>query len=521
MKVLLQRAFFLLIVLLLCTQLLVNAQTVKKINVENANSLEFDESVSSGAQRLIGDVIFYHEGTRMYCDSAWLYSKEDRLEAFSNVRIESDSVLLTGYQLNYDAGTRLSVISGNVVMTDPTTVLTTDVLNYDMANKVASYTTGGKIVSTKNDNVLTSQIGQFYSNQKMLYFKKKVRLVNPEYTVNSDTLEYHTATDIAFFLGPTVIVSKENTIYCNYGFYDTQNDISNFEKKARLVSKGQEIEGEVLYYERKSGYGRAQKFVTISDSAQKLVMKGNFAEYFEKKGEMMLTQTPSMEKVMNKDTLFLHGDTLRSYEDSATSNKKIYAYRNVRFYKQDLQGACDSLRYFDEDSIMYFYGNPVIWSEENQLSADTMYLQMANDQPDVLFMKQLAFIASENDSIRYNQIKGKSITGYFNDGELKKIVVNTNGQSIYWAEEEDSTYLGVNMAVSNDMIIYIDSSQVSSITFLGKPEATLYPIDEPAKEDLFLKGFEWLAFLRPMQKEDIFLRPVKPEVPKENQRRIK
>jgi len=498
-----------------------SAQSVKKINVENANSLEFDESVSSGAQRLIGDVIFYHEGTRMYCDSAWLYSKEDRLEAYSNVRIVSDSVLLTGKNLTYDARTRNAVIAGNVVMTDPSTILTTDVLYYNMAEKIASYYTGGKIVSNKNDNVLTSQIGQFHSNDKMLYFKKQVRLVNPEYTVKSDTLEYHTATDIAFFLGPTVIVSKENTIYCNYGFYDTKNDISNFEKKARLVSKGQEILGEVLYYERKTGYGRARNNVVISDTAQKLTMKGNFAEYFEKKGKMMLTQSPSLEKIMNKDTLFLHGDTLRSYEDSSTAYKKIYAYRNVRFFKNDLQGTCDSLRYFDEDSIMFFYGNPVIWSDENQLTADTIFLQMANDQPDVLYMKQSAFIASEKDTSSYNQIKGRTINGYFRDGELYKVLVNTNGQSIYWAEEDDGTFMGVNIASSSDMVIYIDSSKVSSIVFLSKPEATLYPIDEPAKEDLFLKGFEWRAYLRPLKKEDIFLRPVKPNVPKENQRRLK
>lgn len=497
------------------------AQTARKIEVRSADALEFDDKLS-GAQRLIGNVVFEHEGTLLYCDSAYLYDRSNRLEAYSNVRIVGDSVTVTGDRLNYDGETRLADISGKVVrMTDPSTVLTTDRLRYDMQRKVASYTTGGKIESAKNKNELTSRNGQYFSKEKTFYFRYNVQLKNPDYIMKGDTLKYNTASEIAYFPGPTTITSDENIIYCENGYYDTKSDISQFEKNARIESKGQVISADRLWYDRNNGLGKARRNVQIVDTTEKIVLTGHYADYYEKTERILVTDSAMMQQAFAKnDTLYLHGDTLRSVTDTLVDKRLIRAYRKVKFFKNDFQGMCDSLTYSESDSLMRMFGNPVIWNEENQLTADSIRIQLANDELHILYMRTAAFIASEEDSLHFNQISGRHITGYFTDGELRKIDVRGNGQSIYYAADEDDGYIGVNKADCTDMLIHIDSSKVRRITFITKPDATLYPVNELSGKELRLRGFKWLNAHRPIKKEEIFIWREDIPVPSNKRKRL-
>lgn len=476
------------------------AQTGKKISIKSANSLEFDDRVA--AQRLVGNVIFEHEGTLLYCDSAYLFDRENRLEAYSNVRIVGDSVLVTGQNLTYDGKTKIADIFGNVRMTDPSSVLTTNRLQFDNATKQARYTTGGKIISEKNE--LVSQFGMYDSNKRTFYFRKNVKLTNKDYVVKSDTLQYVTPTKTTYFFGPTNIDSKENHIYCENGYYNTKTDVSEFGKNARLDSKKQQIKGDKLYYNRKTGEGRARMNVRISDTAQAVVLTGHFADYNEFSGRILMTDSAVMEKAFGKDTLFLHGDTLRSVLDTVTDKRTLFAYHKVKFFKKDFQGKCDSLSYSEVDSTMRLFRDPVIWNEENQLTADTVRIQLANDQLETLYLRNNGFIGSEEDSVHFNQIKGKNITGYFTKNELSRIVVKSNGESVYYAKDSKDKYIGVNKAICEDMVIYIDSNKVQRILFQQEPKATLYPVNEPLKDEIQLRGFRWLGDHRPKKRADIF-----------------
>jgi lipopolysaccharide export system protein LptA len=135
-----------------------------------------------------------------------------------------------------------------------------------------------------------------------------------------------------------------------------------------------------IYYNRKKSLGRAWKNVRITDTTEAVVLTGEFADYNEKTGQILITEKAVMEKAFGKDTLFLHGDTLRSVLDSVTDKRTLYAYYKVKFFKRDFQGKCDSLTYSESDSLMRLFRNPVIWNEENQLTADTVRIQLANNQ---------------------------------------------------------------------------------------------------------------------------------------------
>jgi len=454
---------------------------------------------------LIGNVVFNHEGTRLYCDSAYFFQLENKIEAFRNVRIRmSDTLNIYGDMLQYDGNTKVAEIYKSVKLIDNQTILTTDYLNYDRNSGIASYNTGGKIVD--KENVLTSKIGHYFTNKKEFFFKKEVLLINPKYTIDSDTLMFNTITEIAYFYGPTNIISKENTIYCENGWYNTKTDKSQFSRNAWLQTKNQHLEGDSLYYDRKNGFGKAFNNVTLIDTVKNIIIKGNYIENSELLKKSMVTDSALAIFVDKGDSLYMHADTLRAKYDTADNIELIQAYHKVKFFRIDIQGMCDSLSFVMKDSLMNMYYDPVLWTDENQLTADTIHLLSGEEKMKEILMRSNAFIISQSDTNQFNQVKGKNMQGFFNKNQLYRVNVKGNSETIYYMKEESSKdLLGINKAVSSDLLIFIKDKQIESITFIKSPEGTLYPVKELAEPDRLLKNFHWRIHQRPKGKMDVFI----------------
>jgi len=185
----------------------------------------------------------------------------------------------------------------------------------------------------------------------------------------------------------------------------------------------------------------------------------------------------------------------------------VLAYHKVRFFRHDFQGKCDSLAYWSKDSTVQMFTEPVVWSDNNQISA--RYIEMVNrsKDPDEVRMKDDAFIISmEDDSVRFNQIKGKNMTGFVRKNKLYKIDVNGNGQSNYYARDKEGI-IGLNKAESSNITIYMENGKVKKIAFIQSPEGELKPLADLEEGDKLLPGFRWLDEIRPKTKEDIFNDP--------------
>jgi hypothetical protein len=122
-------------------------------------------------------------------------------------------------------------------------------------------------------------------------------------------------------------------------------------------------------------------------------------------------------------------------------------------------------------------------------------------------MRNSSFIVSEEDTTRYNQIKGKNMDGYFRDNKLYRIDVFSNGQTIYYPKDDSNEIIGANKADCTDMKIYIEDSKVNRILFINHPEGTLYPDHKIIASEMILRGFQWFIDVRPKDKNDIFKRP--------------
>lgn len=495
--------------ILLFIPILGYAQKASKVEVLNADVFEFLKSGNEQIKKLKGNCQFKQDNTYFYCDSALLYDVRNAVDAYGKVRIvQGDSLQLFGDFLNYDGNTKLARFNKNVKVIHNDMVLTTQVLTYDTKNKIATYPQGGKIVNA--DNILTSTFGYYYANTADAYFRKNVVLTNPKYLLKSDTLKYNSKTRIATFYGPTTITSEEDFLYSEAGTYNTITDIAQFTKNPYYKNGSQTLAGEFLYYDRTKGLGRANKNITFIDTAQKIILKGNKANYNKTTESSVVTDNAYVIVLLDNDSLFLSADTLRSFMDKTMTYRTLIAYHDVRAYKTDLQARCDSMVYTYQDSTMRCYTNPTIWSQNAQMTADFITLELKNGDIDKMNLYNNSFLVMVDtlDTLKFDQIRGKNMFGFFVNNELQLLNVEGNGQSIYYAKEDDKPgeYLGVNKADCSNMAIRFKDNKVQKVNFLVKPDAVFSPLDKVAEEELKLKGFTWRIQLQPKSKESVILR---------------
>lgn len=492
------------LLLLFFLPVLALAQNKKKVDIEHADSMEYSEKVVANAQRLIGHVQIKHNNILMWCDSAYSYTDTNMVDAFGHVHILKDDTLhLYSDFLNYNGDTKWAVASGHVRLINKNITLTTDSMDFDMNRNVGYYTVYGTVRDSAS--TLTSKIGEYYVDEDKAYFKTEVVGYSDDYTISSDTLIYNTQTKVVSIVGPTNIQNEENYLYAEDGFYNTLSGNAQLYRNPEIITKEQNILADSIFYSKLSGDGRAIGNASIEDFANQMIVKGNKIIYNDQKESAQATDSALFMLYTEKDTLFLHADTLKSIPDTIPNEKLIMAYYDVKFFRSDMQGQCDSMVYYSLDSTIQLYTEPVLWSGTNQMTAD--YIEMINrsEQPNLVKMDRNAFIIAQEDSTRFNQIKGRNMTGYIQNNQLYKIDVDGNGQSLYYARD-DNGIIGLNKAQSSNIEIYLQNSKVKKIVFVKDPDGTLMPLLNISESDKILPGFKWLEDVRPQKMSDIFIK---------------
>lgn len=480
------------------------------IHIEHADFMEGSQRFGKNVQALFGNVRFRHLNTLMHCDSAFLYRDSNRVEAYGSIHIiQNDTIHLYGKELFYFGNDEMAKVRKNVRMVNKDVVLTTEFLDYDRRNDVAYYYNGGKI--TSGDNVLTSSWGYYYPKTEEAHFRNNVVATNPEYKMYSDTMKYHTITEVVKIVGPTTIISDRNTIYSEAGYYDTKQNFAQLEKNNSVKGDDQLLTGDTIFYNRNNGFGEVFSRMALHDSANHIIITGNYGYYNEITKRALAIRKAVMMQIQQNDTLFLHADTLRADPIPDSEHRMVRAYRNVKFFRIDFQGRCDSMVYDFRDSINTFYKNPVIWAQENQMTAETIRLFTRNKS---LYKAELinnAFVISMEDSMHFNQIKGKLMTGYIRNNQLYRIDVDGNGQTIYYPKDDD-VMIGVNRAESSNLTLLLEDRKVTSIILRNQPAGNLNPPLILPIESQRLEGFRWLEEYRPKKMSDIFIKD-KPPAP--------
>ncbi len=493
-----------------------------RVEILNADSWEFDADLAPGAQRLKGNVRFRHEGALMTCDSAYLYD-DQRVEAFSRVRInQGDTLFVAGDHLDYSGKERIAMLDGSVSLRNSDMELTTPALVHDMRSGISTYDQGGRIVQHEGGNSLRSRNGTYLSAERLFIFSRRVRVYHPERTIRCDTMHYTTDTEIARFFGPTTITqTKDSTVLTTRrGTYDTRNELARFTRRSSVRSKERLLEGDSLHYDRHSGLGLAWGNVVVTDTTSGMVALGHYGQHDERNDASIITGNAELRLRMGADTLFLHGDTLFTQQivvtDSAGNSlegKRIVSRRGVRFFKEDMQGVCDTLVYHGTDSLIRMYHRPVLWNGNDQITGDHIRITLRDGRAHRLYVEENAFMMSLVDSVHFDQVTGSMMTGFFADNELRRLLVEGNSRTVYFTREEKDgkeEMIGVNRADCSHIEMVMEDGKVSTVTFLEKPDAVLYPMDKVPPEELRMKGSNWRIEERPVDRHDIF-RSVRPK----------
>ena len=493
------------------------AQEKERVKLERAEYLENGERNGERFDKLIGNVAFSQKQTRIFGDSAFFYRQKNLVEIFGRVRVlEGDSITITGKKLIYDGNTRIAQMRENVVYRDPSMRLTTEYLDYNMVDHLAYYYDNGRLVT--ENNVLTSIKGYYDTQARFASFKDSVILKNPDYTVEADTFQFNTVTEVAYFLGPTLITSRDGTILNagEGGEYDTRQEISNF-SGAEVETPKYILNGEELYGDKLKEFYTATTNVTLLSKDENVIISGDFGKYWKSDGLTKVYGNALMKKVFANDTLYLSADTLISIEDSIPSKERLLAYNNVKIYKTDLQGKADSLSYRTADSLIYLYDDPVLWNEENQMEADTIYLLVANGEISKMFMDTKAFVTAATAEENFNQVKGRHMIAHFDVGKLNRVDVNGNGESVYFELEGDTLVMGMNSVICSNMKLLFEDQNITNIVFYS-PDGSFVPFHEIRPSDTKLEGFNWRIGERPTRNSVLRIQPQTPTVPEEFQK---
>ncbi len=465
----------------------------------------------SGAHRLVGTVNFVYQGNTMYCDSAHYFDKQQRVKAFGKVHIVKDAINLYCDSLDYNGKTKKAKLWGHVRVRDQEYKLSTDSLDYDAKKGRATYTNWGKIESISSKEVIKSKIGYFYPDTKDFFFSGKVQYKNEELSMTTDTLQYRYAKQLTQFYGPTTILRGDTKIFCERGWFNVATQEGSLIKNAWVKQEARTMIGDTLLYQPQLGKSIGKGHVEIHDTLEKTIFYGDYAVNSDTTHNQFLRGHVLARKVNGKDTLYVHADTLFNQND--TLNKGLYtkAFHNVKVYNSTVQAVCDSLYMNQQPKVLNLFYSPILWSRNAELKGDTMRVFLNDSVIERVEIRTKSCVVMELDSgTYYNQVAGQFINAYFQKNELIRTDVRGNAQTVFFPEEELKTDTlvtvkrkGMNRLYSSDINIYLDSGEVTGITYLEKPDGVFYPMNQINKDEQFIPSFKWNPMLRPKSWEEI------------------
>lgn len=477
----------------------------QNVILEQCDLLSFDKSNGSEYQVLKGNVRFRHGSALMYCDSAYFYDN-DSFDAFGHVKVVDGSSTMSSEKMFYDGQTTLMKVRGNVVAVNNGTTLNTNSLDFFRDKNYGYYVGGGKIVDA--DFTLVSDKGYYYPSSKNYFFKNNVEVNHPDYIIKSDSLQFNNESGKMVLVGPSYIYEKERTIYTTNAWMNRNTQEGKLYDYSIVTTKdGQRLTADSIYYNGDNKLAKAYHNVEAQDSSQKLIARGNYGEFNGKdKSNGYMTDGAYVIDYSEKDSLFLAADTIYGIEVDSSRNE-IRAYSHVKFYREDMQGKCDSMVYSSNDSILAMYGSPVIWSEESQLTGVQINIYFKNEKADYIHITKDAMIVQYEAEDMYNQLSSKESKAYLKNNRMTRMEMLGNANSIYYSKDDRDALIGVNKANGDAMTIYMkNSKKVEKIVMTPDSEGVLYPPLKVPEEEKKLPRFTWLEDKRPKTKTDIFVK---------------
>lgn len=477
-----------------------------RIILVHADKLHYNIMQNPNANILNGNVEFAHGNVKLYCDSAYFYKETNSFEAFSHVKmLQGDTLSLTGDYLKYDGDAQIAEARHNVHLKHRGSLLITDSLNYDRLYDLGYFFDGGKLFDGKN--TLVADWGEYSPKTREAVFNYHVKLTNDRFTLTSDTLHYNTLTKMTHIVGPSNIVSGGNRIYTERGYYDTEKDYAELFDRSIVINGESTMTGDSMYYDKQNGKMRAYRNIIYNDKKSKNLLTGDYCEYDDTTGYALATNNAVVRDYSSADTLYMHADTFKIFTYNIRTDsvyRLVFGYHKARAFRTDVQSVCDSLKYDSKAKRMTMYGNPIVWNNNQQLLGEEIQVFMNDSTVDSAHVKRQALLAQQLDTVRYNQVAGREMFAYFRDGQMTWSKVVGNVDVAYYPYDSDSVMIGLNRMQTSELRMYMKDRKMNHM-WSAPANGTMYPLSLAPEDQYYLKNFAWFDYIRPKNKDDIFV----------------
>ena len=510
----------------------VTKDTLRTIQIVRGNSMRHMTIDSlTQLETLSGDVILKEGLTTFYCDSASLNKATNVLESFGNIHInDNDSIHTYAQYLKYIGNERKAYLKKKVKMVDRKGgVLLTDDLDYDLRTGIAKYTNGGQI--TNENTILNSKDAVYYADTRDVYFKKNVHLVDPKYDIRTDSLQYNLNASIATFIAPTHIISRDGVVDTRSGTYNLKTGEAIFFERTSFRDSTRFMIADKILRDEKSGILQMEGNAKLVDSVNKVTVTGNQVFIDTKLNSFLATRKPVMILYRNGDSTYIAGDTLFSglkkydslerkmvtrgdtlkktmavsLEKKDTSVRYFLAFYHVRIFNDSLQSVSDSLHYSTTDSTFKLFGQPVVWNGKTQVTGDTIYVFTEQQKAKRLYVFNNGMIINMVGPYLYNQVGGRTLNGYFTNGEIDFVrVKGSPAESIYYPQDNDSAFVGMNRSSGDQIDVYFVGKELKKVKIVNNVDGILYPMRQIPADQKLLKNFKWQDQRRPKSKLELF-----------------
>ena len=522
------------------------------------------ESESNTAEAFGQVVIQRHDTTNAFCDELLydgnleyatmsgdvvlqngeqkLYSDLLEYDMLANVAHYTDKALMTdGLRLisskrgQYFIDSNLVVFVDSVVVAGPDYTMKTDSLHFNTLTNTAYFVAPVRMKSKENSIYCEAGYYDLVANYAVL--RQNAQFSSPTQEGTADSILYNGVTEDVTMLGNAwfkeaakeasadqidyqkskdKVILKGNVVYQDeeqsangaYMEYILSTGAFKTDGRANMKQGSQKLAADRTNELADGKTIHAQGKVVWHDSVQQvsLFCEDAYINKIDKTvkafGERLLLVSQ-----LEGDSLFLTADTLYTAtikQPDSSELQVLRAFHNVVGYKKDLQFVADSISFDELDSLFKIFGNPVIWSDTSRFYGDTIYIQLANDVIDELFIKDNAFIVNQNNPSFFNQVKGREITAKFENRELHHTHVKGNAESIYYAVDDGNAYIGVNKIACSEMELEFEEKQIGKIRFYRKPTSAFYPMQDVDHKKIQLEGFSFDETFRAKSPLDIY-----------------
>ena len=497
----------------------------KILNIIQAEHYNFlDKGDTSGKFiSLAGHACVKQGKTTFSADSIVLNQKANVLDAFGNIHInDADSIHTYAQHVKYFGKDKKAFLDTKVTLTDGKGVLTTDNLEYDVQSKLGTYLNGGKLINGKT--ILTSKEGYYNGNTRDVVFKKKVVLLDPEYKIYTDNLLYNMNTEIATFVSPTKIKTGKRTIKTTEGWYNLKTKQASFGKRPVIDDSDYTLVADSINFDDSSGIGhlRGKVIYESKDTVGGFDLSADYLDVNKKTNTVLATTCPVLTIKQKNDSIYITADTLyvaplneltrttkvptlrdTSYHFSydSSSNRYFNGFHHVKIFSDSIQAVGDSMFYSLQDSVFRLFYNPIVWSQENQIMGDTIYMFTQNKMPERMRVIENATAINKLSEIYFNQVSGNLIVADFKEGKVNHIYTKGSpADNVYYAQNEQKKFIGVNKSTSDIINVYMVNNKAEKVTFINNLSGTMYPMGQVNHQEIKVRHFKWQEELRPKTK---------------------